>query len=102
MIIECPKCKSTFSVANKIATSNFSNFKCSICDHIWKINESAEKQKLEVKQKTSNNYYYVVMLNLAILVIVVIALFVFKDKLIYSNNFWNSFYDFFLNLIPVK
>ena len=37
MIIECPKCKSTFKVIDSIQIKSFSNFKCSVCNHVWKI-----------------------------------------------------------------
>ena len=104
MIIECPKCKSTFRVANDIATKSYSNFKCSVCEHIWKINVNIKKSKLNENNETKSNYYYVIMLNLAILLIVAVSLFLFKDNLIYSNSFWTEFYEFFLNLnlIPIK
>ena len=95
MIIECPKCKSTFRVANEIATKSYSNFKCSVCEHIWKINVNIKKSKLNENNETKSNYYYVIMLNLAILLIVVVSLFLFKDNLMYSNSFWMSSMSFF-------
>ena len=104
MIIECPKCKSTFRVANETSTKGYSNFKCSVCEHIWKINLSTKKSELNENIQTKSNYYYIIILNLAILLIVALSLFLFKDKLIYSNSFWTAFYEFFLNLnlIPIK
>jgi predicted Zn finger-like uncharacterized protein len=102
MIIECPKCKSTFSISNEMEINNFSNFKCSVCMHTWKINKNNDKAKLDEEKKSINGYFYVVILNLVILVLVVIALIYFKDKLLYTNGYWTTFYNFFLNLIPIK
>ena len=50
MIIECPKCKSTFNITDEMEISNFSNFKCSICMHTWKINKSNDKTELDTKK----------------------------------------------------
>ena len=72
MIIECPKCKSTFNISNEMEMSNFSNFKCSICMHTWKINKSDYKAKLDTKKKLANGYFNVVILNLVILILVII------------------------------
>ena len=102
MIIECPKCKSTFKVAQNIETKNFSNFKCSICEHVWKIKLKQQEGNLGLKNKTGGNFSYVIILNLVIFLMGIIALVLFKDKLIYSNIFWTEFYEFFLNLIPIK
>ena len=102
MIIECPKCKSTFNVADSIEKKNFSNFKCSICQHIWKVKAQNKKPSAYKKNRTKNNYSYVLILNLVILLLAVLALILFKEKLVYSNSFWIEFYDFFLNLVPIK
>ena len=102
MIIECPKCKSTFNISNEMEMSNFSNFKCSICMHTWKINKSDYKAKLDTKKKLANGYFNVVILNLVILILVIIALIYFKEKLLYTTEFWTEFYNFFSNLIPIK
>ena len=99
MIVECPNCKSTFKVANNIDKKSFSNFKCSVCGHLWKIKAQNEGSSV---QKSINNYSYVLILNLILIVITLIAFVVFKDRLVYSNIFWNEFYEFFLKLIPVK
>ena len=102
MIIECPKCKSTFSISNMMAIKDFSNFKCSVCSHTWKINKNNDKPKITKRKNLENGYSYVFILNFVILIIAVIALIYFKDKLIYSNRVWTEFYNFFLNLIPIK
>ena len=94
MIIECPKCKSTFKVASNIETKSFSNFKCSICEHVWKIKLNKQEANLHSKDKAGSNFYYVFILNVIIFLMVIIALVLFKDKLIYSNSFWMEFYDF--------
>ena len=102
MIIECPKCKSTFKVAKNVETKNFSNFKCSVCEHIWKFQLKQQEANLSLKNKAGSNFSYVIILNLVIFLMGIIALMLFKDKLIYSNIFWKEFYEFFLNLIPIK
>ena len=55
MIIECPKCKSTFKVAQNIETKNFSNFKCSICEHVWKIKLIQKEVNLGLKNAKGSN-----------------------------------------------
>ena len=102
MIIECPNCKSTFNVADSIEKKSFSNFKCSICQHIWKIKAQNKKPTSDKKNRKENNYSYVLILNLVILLLTILALILFKEKLVYSNSFWIEFYEFFLNLIPIK
>ena len=102
MIVECPKCKSTFRVAADIEKKSFSNFKCSICEHIWKVTVQGQRQRLNQSQKKENNYSYVLILNLVIFVMVIVALVFLKEELIYSNSFWIQFYEFFYNLIPIK
>ncbi len=102
MIIECPKCKSTFKVAQNIETKSFSNFKCSICEHVWKIKPIKKEANLGLNEKVETSFSYVLILNLVIFLMGIIALVLFKDNLIYSNSFWMEFYDFFLNLIPIK
>jgi hypothetical protein len=102
MIIACPKCKSTFSISNLMAVKDFSNFKCSVCMHTWKIDINSANDKLNTKKKLENGYSYIVILNSLILLIAVIALVYFMDDLLYSNRFWTEFYNFFLNLIPIK
>ena len=55
MIIECPKCKSTFNISNEMEISNFSNFKCSVCMHVWKIKKKAMiKLSLNTNKKLEN------------------------------------------------
>ena len=102
MIIECPKCKSTFNFADSIEQKSFSNFKCSICQHIWKVKPQKKKPSSDRKNRKENNYSYVLILNLVILLLTILALILFKEKLVYSNSFWIEFYEFFLNLIPIK
>ena len=102
MIIECPKCKSTFNISNEMEINNFSNFKCSVCMHTWEINKNKDKAKLDTNKKLANGYFYLVILNLAILILVIIALIYFKEKLLYTNRVWTEFYNFFSNLIPIK
>ena len=102
MIIECPKCKSTFNISNEMEINNFSNFKCSVCMHTWKINKNNEKSKLDTNENPANGYFYIFILNLVILILVIIALIYFKDKLLCTNRFWTEFYNFFSNLIPIK
>ena len=102
MIIECPKCKSTFKVDQNIEIKSFSNFKCSICEHVWKIEFKQQEANLSLKNKAGSNFSYVIILNLVIITLGIMSLVLFKDKLIYSNIFWTEFYEFFLNLIPIK
>ena len=77
MIIECPKCKSTFNVADSIEKKNFSNFKCSICQYIWKVKAQYKKPSSDKKNRKKNNYSYVLILNLVILLLAVLALILF-------------------------
>ena len=70
--------------------------------HTWKINKSDYKAKLDTKKKLANGYFNVVILNLVILILVIIALIYFKEKLLYTTEFWTEFYNFFSNLIPIK
>ena len=102
MIIECPKCKSTFNVADSIEKKSFSNFKCSICQHIWKVKAQYKNPTSDKQNRRENNYSYVLLLNLVILVLAFLALILFKEKFVYSNSFWIEFYEFFSNLIPIK
>ena len=93
MIVECPKCKSTFKVDADKAAKSFSKYKCSLCNHIW---EST------TKKKSDQSFKYLLILNTVIIIIAFVALVLFKDKLVYIDEFWREFYDFFLNLIPIK
>ena len=102
MIIECPNCKSTFNISNEMEINNFSNFKCSVCLHTWKINKNNEKSKLDTIKNPANGYFYVFLLNIVILILVIIALIYFKETLLYTNRFWKEFYNFFSSLIPIK
>ena len=102
MIIECPKCKSTFKVAEGIEIKKFSNLKCSVCEHIWKFNTKKKEALSVLEKKSASSYSYVLLLNLVILVLVIIALIFYKDKIVYTNGFWTEFYEFFTNLIPIK
>ena len=102
MIIECPKCKSTFSITSIAEMNKFSNLKCSICEHIWKIDLNNDKTLLTKEKISENNYSYILILNFVIMMFVIVALVLFKDTLIYSNDFWRNFYEFFFNLIPIK
>ena len=102
MIIECPNCNSTFSIANKVEMNKFSNFKCSVCKHVWKIEIYNEKSTPNKYNKIENSYSYILILNAVIIFFVIIAIILFKDKLIYVNDFWNNFYGYFFNLIPIK
>ena len=102
MIIECPKCKSTFKVdANKVEKS-FSKYKCSVCNHIWESTIKKNDPKLTTKKKSDQSFKYLLILNTVIIILALIALALFKDKLVYIDEFWRKFYDFFLNLIPIK
>ena len=102
MIIECPNCKSTFNISNEMEINNFSNFKCSVCLHTWKINKNNEKSKLDKIKNPANGYFYVFLLNIVILILVIIALIYFKETLLSTNRFWTEFYNFFSSLIPIK
>mgnify|MGYP001199273710 CR=1 FL=1 len=93
MIVECPKCKSTFKVDVGKVEKSFSKYKCSVCNHIW---EST------TKKKSDQSFKYLLILNTIILALAFLALVLFKDKLVYVDGFWREFYDFFLNLIPIK
>ena len=102
MIIECPKCKSTFKVIDSIQIKSFSNFKCSVCNHVWKINIKNEIPKIKKRENEKNNYSYILILNAIFFMVVIVSLFIFKDKLFYANGYWKEFYYFFINLVPIK
>ena len=95
MIIECPNCKSTFNISNEMEINNFSNFKCSVCLHTWKINKNNEKSKLDTIKNPVNGYFYVFILNIVILILVIIALIYFKETLLYTNRFSLIFFTSF-------
>ena len=89
MIVECPRCKSTFQVVDNIEMKSISNFKCSVCEHVWKINIKPQNPKpiVNVNTNTLNTYSYILILNLVILIFGIVALILHKDEIIYSNSF---------------
>ena len=102
MIVECPKCKSTFKVDRNIAAASFFKFKCSICYHIWDNNTEKRESELITKKKSDKSFKYLLILNIIIIIITIAALVFYKDKLVYIDEFWRELYNFFLNLIPIK
>tara|TARA_B100000029_G_C17498805_1_gene931909 strand:- start:164 stop:472 length:309 start_codon:yes stop_codon:yes gene_type:complete len=102
MIIECPKCKSTFKVDLDKAKKGFSKYKCSVCSHIWESTEKNNDPKLITKNNSYQSFKYLLILNIIIIAIAIVALVLYKDKLVYVDGFWRALYDFFLNLIPIK
>ena len=102
MIVECPKCKSTFKVDKDKATKSFSKYKCSICNHIWESITKKNDPKLSTKKKSDQSFKYLLILNIVIIIIAFVALVIYKDKLVYIDEFWRELYDFFLNLMPIK
>ncbi len=102
MIVECPKCKSTFSLNSEEALLKFSKFKCSVCNHIW---ANKDRKKIKINSIDSNNanhsYKSLLGLNLIIIIFSIISIFVFKDKLYYIDEYWRELYTFFIDLIPI-
>ena len=102
MIIECPKCKSTFSLDSEQDLFKISRFKCSVCNHIWENTKEKEIKHLPEKESRINkSFKSLLSLNLVIIIFSIISLFIFKDSLIYVDEYWMSFYNFFINLIPI-
>tara|TARA_B100001248_G_C27361118_1_gene446545 strand:+ start:439 stop:744 length:306 start_codon:yes stop_codon:yes gene_type:complete len=101
MIIECPKCKSTFTLNKDKEAEAFSKFKCSVCNHIWK-NEKHAVDKNTTKSQADMSIRYLLFLNLAIVFFTIIVIIVYKSKLEYVDENWSYLYNFFINLIPIK
>ena len=102
MIIECPKCKSTFKIAENKAIESFTKFKCSICDHIWETSTEKKEPKAAIKKNSNPSFKYILILNIIIMTFVVAAIIFYKSKLVYVDGYWRELYDFFYNLVPIK
>ncbi len=102
MIVECPKCKSTFRIAENKAMESFTKFKCSICDHIWENTLEKKEPKTAIKKNSNRSFRYILILNITIIIFVIVAIILFKNKLVYIDSFWRELYDFFSNLVPIK
>ncbi|MBF96712.1 MAG: hypothetical protein CFH34_00236 [Alphaproteobacteria bacterium MarineAlpha9_Bin4] len=102
MLVECPKCKSTFRVPEEKGKLSFSKFKCSICNHIWEKNIKIKNPKLPAKKKSEKAFKHILILNFILIIITIIVIVLYKDKLVYIDVYWTELYNFFLNLIPIK
>ena len=101
MIIVCPNCNSTFNLAGNSVSQNISNFKCSVCSHVWE-----NKKKITIStaspKNTAKSYKFLLFLNGFLIILTVLALIFFKDKLMYTDDFWKEIYNFFQYLVPIK
>ena len=102
MIVECPNCKSTFKVDAFKVKESYSKYKCSVCLHFWETSTDKSLNKVDKKKNPENSYKYVLLLNMLVILLVIIGLVFFKEKLVYLDSFWTEFYNFFLNLVPIK
>ena len=101
MIIECPKCKSTFKLADSLSSQSITNFKCSVCNHVWENKKKVPSFKLS-PNKTIESYKFLLCLNGFLIILATLALFFFKDQLSYTDEYWKELYNFFQYLIPIK
>lgn len=96
MRINCEKCNSVYSIAEKIIGSNGRAVKCSKCSHSWIVCPQNKSQtSLKNTPKISSNIGYLKYLIILLLItnLTVICLF-FSDKLLGQPNF-KSFYELF-------
>lgn len=101
MIIECPRCKSTFTLNKDKVAEAFSKFKCSVCNNIWE-NKEHKVDKSITKSQADLSLRYLLFLNLAIIFFTIIVIIIYKSKLEYVDENWGYLYNFFINLIPIK
>ena len=101
MIIECPKCKSTFTLNKDKVAEAFAKFKCSVCNHIWE-NEKHKVDQSATKNQADLSIRYLLFLNLAIIFFTIMVIIIYKSKLEYVDENWGYLYNFFINLIPIK
>ena len=101
MIIECPRCKSTFTLNKDKAAEAFSKFKCSVCNHIWE-SKKHKVDKSTTESQADLSLRYLLFLNLAIIFFTIIVIIIYKSKLEYVDENWGYLYNFFINLIPIK
>ena len=84
MIIECPKCKSTFNISNGMEIKIFLILNAVSARTLGEINKNNDKTKITQRKNLANGYFYVVILNLVILILVIIALFILKKNFIHK------------------
>ena len=101
MIIECPKCKSTFKLADSSLNQSITNFKCSVCNHVWENKKKALSLNSS-SYKTIKPYKFLLFLNGFLIILTTVALFFFKDQLSYTDEYWKELYNFFQYLKPIK
>ncbi|MGB4191220.1 MAG: zinc-ribbon domain-containing protein [Rickettsiales bacterium] len=96
MRINCEKCNSVYSIAEKIIGSNGRAVKCAKCSHSWMVYPQNKSQvSLKNTSKNSSNIGYLKYLITLLLVtnLTIIFLF-FSDNLLNKPNF-KSFYGLF-------
>ena len=97
MNIKCPKCETIFEVS-KDDLSEIKKLKCSVCGHLWSIEKKTEKDNLPI----TNSFKKILFLNIFILFAAILSAFLLRDSLEYIDIYWQSFFSFIDNLIPIK
>ena len=101
MNIKCIKCDTTFEFsADKLKETSL-KFKCSVCGHIWKL-ENKNLATLKKSNKTIfPSYNLLLILNIILIILVLIGFLFFREKLEFIDDYWQNIYLFFDSLIPV-
>ena len=97
MNIKCPKCKTIFE-ASEDDLSQIKKLKCSVCGHLWSTEKKVEKDNLSI----TNSFKKILFLNIFILFAAILSSFLLRDSLEYIDIYWQSFFSFVDNLIPIK